>query len=163
MTSPLSTQLERSSPHHVSEGPTLSQPLHWQHNQIHTPKTHPSLRATQTRTLHCQHNRRSHNIHNELQRDNLSTGNKTVGHLPHPPHLTTFHPSLSAILSQPLHCEHYQRLPHNQTHHKELHREKLSTADTTGNPPNLNHHKVLHRNCLFTVYTTRDLPHLTRH
>ena len=53
---------------------------------------------------------------------------------PPPPTNTTSHPSLSAIQSQPLHCEHYQRLPPNLTHHKEIHRHELSTADTTGNP-----------------------------
>ena len=52
-----------------------------------------------------------------------------------PPTPTTSHPSLIAIQSQPLHCEHYQRLTPNLTHHKELHREELFTPDTTGNPP----------------------------
>ena len=46
-----------------------------------------------------------------------------------------WHPSLSAIQSQPLHLEHYQKLPPNLTHHKELHRKKLSAVDTNGNPP----------------------------
>ena len=82
---------QRYSPPHVSEGPTLSQPLHWQHNQRPPPKTYPTLRAAQRRTLHCRHNRRSPNLHNELHRDNLSTGNITRGHIP-PPHPPNFSP-----------------------------------------------------------------------
>ena len=70
-----------------------------------------------------------------MYRDNLSSGNTTIGYLPPTPTFTTSHPSLKCYTESASPLRTLSETTSNLIHHKELLRDELSTGDTTGNPP----------------------------